>query len=272
MRVVSSSRQITATAAAALILSAITIGAQRPESSHTARIDSLSRSPFSIPDSGRMMTRPGPALWWMIGGSLVVAAALSDHEFEEESLEYRTATLDTFAHTGDVLGAGRYLLPALGLTYLSGVVTRQPQLKNGALHVGAAYLAGNIVGSVGKPAIGRHRPDTTGSPWRFHHFASEGEWHSLPSAHTLHAFTLAGAISEEAHRPWVTVATYSVATLVGWSRVYADEHWASDVALSAVLGAAIGHGVVRFLHARGSPRGNILVRPGMAGAEFSVTF
>ncbi len=208
----------------------------------------------------------------MIGGSLIVAAALSDHELEEESLEYRTPTLNTFAHTGNVLGAGRYLLPALGLSYLSGVVTGQPQLKNGALHVGAAYLAGNIAGSLGKPAIGRHRPDTVSSPWRFHPFGSQGVWHSLPSAHTLHAFTLAGAISEEAHRPWVTIATYSVATLVGWSRLYADEHWASDVALSAVSGAAIGHGVVRFLHARGLPRGNIQVRPGTAGPEVSVTF
>jgi membrane-associated phospholipid phosphatase len=65
-----------------------------------------------------------------------------------------------------------------------------------------------------------------------------------------HAFTLAGAISEEANRPWVTVVAYSAATLVAWSRVYADEHWTSDVAISAVLGAAIGHGMVRFLHAR----------------------
>jgi len=260
MRVLSSSRQRACTASVALILSTIAVGAQRPSTAHVARIDSLTRT-----------TWPGPA-FWMIGGSLFVAAALSDQKLEEESLEYRTTTLNTFAHTGNVLGAGRYLLPALGLSYLSGVVTHQPQLKNGALHVGAAYLAGNIAGSMLKPAIGRHRPDTTGSPWRFHAFASQGAWHSLPSAHTLHAFTLAGAISEEAHRPWVTVATYSAATLVGWSRVYADEHWASDVALSAVLGAAIGHGVVRFLHAHGSPQGNIQVRAGTAGAEVSVTF
>jgi len=226
----------TGAALAGLFFCSLSAGAQRLQ-----RVDQATRD--SVPDSRFPIA-------WLIGGSVVVAAAISDQELEEESLEYRSATLDKLEHTGNVLGSGVFLLPALGATYVAGLVVRQPRLTNGALHVAAAYLAGNIVSSVGKPAIGRHRPDTTGSPWRFRPLASQGAWHSLPSAHTLHAFTLAGAISEEARRPWVTISAYSAATLIGWSRVYADEHWTSDVAVSAILGAAIGHGVVRFLHAR----------------------
>lgn len=201
----------------------------------------------------------GAPFWW-VSGTLVVVAGFADQSLEEGALEHRTATLDNLEHAGNVLGAGRYILPALGVSYLAGVVTRQRQLSEGTLHSAAAYMAADIVASVMKPAIGRHRPDTTGAPWRFRPFASQGAWHSLPSAHTLHAFTLAGAISEEAHRPWVTVGAYGAATLVAWSRVYADEHWTSDVVISAAVGAAIGHGVVRFLHARQAARALITSR------------
>jgi membrane-associated phospholipid phosphatase len=38
----------------------------------------------------------------------------------------------------------------------------------------------------------------------------------------------------------VAVTTFSLATIVGISRIYDDKHWASDVFGGAVLGYAIG--------------------------------
>ena len=190
-----------------------------------------------------------PAFWWA-SGALVTVAAASDARFEQFSLAHRSPTLDDLEGAGNVLGSGRYLIPAIGASYVLGRLTHHPHLAQGTLHTAVAYALGNVVTSVGKPVLGRHRPDTTGSAWRFRPFATGGEWHSMPSAHTVHAFTLAAAISEEARRPWVTTVAYGAATLVAWSRVYRDEHWASDVAVSSVLGAAIGHATVRVLHAR----------------------
>jgi membrane-associated phospholipid phosphatase len=191
---------------------------------------------------------PGRSAFWWIGGAAVVMAAAFDQATEQASIAHRSSTLGAVARAGNDLGSGRYLLPALGVSYLGGRLLQQPRFAEGVLHTAAAYALGNLVASVGKPLLGRHRPDTLGSPWRFHPLAREGAWHALPSAHTLHAFTIAGAVAEEARKPWVTAAAYGAATLVGWSRVYADEHWASDVALSAVAGAAIGHLSVRLLH------------------------
>ena len=162
--------------------------------------------------------------------------------------------LDDLGSAGNVLGTGQYLIPAMATGYLVGRLTHQPRVADATLHAAIAYTLGNVVASVGKPVLGRHRPDTTGSAWRFRPFAKGGAWHSMPSAHTLHAFTLAAAISEEARRPWVTTLAYGAATLVGWSRVYRDEHWASDVAVSSVIGAAIGHATVRVLHARAAAK------------------
>ena len=200
--------------------------------------------------------RPDPAsagFWWA-GGALVAVAAASDARFERFSLAHRSPMLDDLGSAGNVLGTGQYLIPAMATGYLVGRLTHQPRVADATLHAAIAYTLGNVVASVGKPVLGRHRPDTTGSAWRFRPFAKGGAWHSMPSAHTLHAFTLAAAISEEARRPWVTTLAYSAATLVAWSRVYRDEHWASDVAVSSVIGAAIGHATVRVLHARAAAK------------------
>lgn len=195
------------------------------------------------------MRRVPPAVWW-VGSSLVVGALTGDAGLERASLANRSSTLDDAARVGDALGVGRHLLPALGASYIAGRLLERPRMADGALHAAVAYALGNVLVSVGKPVVGRHRPDTTGSPWRFHPFTTKGTYHSWPSAHTLHAFTIAGAVSEESHAGWVTAVAYSAATLVGWSRVYRDEHWTSDVASSAALGALIGHGTVWIWRSR----------------------
>lgn len=190
-----------------------------------------------------------PAIWWAAGAVLAGALA-ADASLERASLANRSPMLDNAARLGDALGAGRDLVPAIATGYLAGRLLARPRLADAALHTAVAYALGNVVASAGKPVIGRHRPDTTGSPWRFHPFAGRGSSHSWPSAHTLHAFTIAGAVAEEAGAGWATATAYGAATVVGWSRVYADEHWASDVVSSAVLGAVIGHTTVRVWRAR----------------------
>jgi membrane-associated phospholipid phosphatase len=197
-----------------------------------------------------------PAIWW-VGSSLVVGALIGDAQLERASLANRSPTLDDAERVGNALGAGRHILPALGAGYLAGRLFKRPRLADGALHTATAYALGNVLVSIGKPVVGRHRPDTTGSPWRFHPFAGTGSHHSWPSAHTMHVFTIAGAIAEESDAAWVTATVYSAATLVGWSRLYADEHWASDVASSAALGAVIGHATVRVWRARSKHRRSV---------------
>ncbi|MEO5816119.1 MAG: phosphatase PAP2 family protein, partial [Gemmatimonadaceae bacterium] len=59
----------------------------------------------------------------------------------------------------------------------------------------------------------------------------------------------------EARRIWpksvwyVAPVMYGGATLVGLSRMYHNNHWASDVALAAAIGTFSGLKVVRYSHA-----------------------
>jgi membrane-associated phospholipid phosphatase len=188
---------------------------------------------------------------WLAGAALVAAAALLDRPARDASLDHRSRALDDVARAGNAMGRGVHLIPAMGAAYLGARVAHRRGLAGAVARTAAAYAAANVVASALKPAVGRHRPDSGGGPGRFRPFATSGEWHAFPSAHAIHAFAIAGAVSDEARNPWVTAAAFAAAGVVGWSRVYADEHWLSDVAAGGALGVLTARTVTRLLRRRG---------------------
>lgn len=64
---------------------------------------------------------------------------------------------------------------------------------------------------------------------------------SFPSSHTAVAFGIATIISEQYPELWVQCLSYSVAGVVGFSRIYLGQHYLTDV----VAGAAFGYGTAR---------------------------
>ncbi len=85
-------------------------------------------------------------------------------------------------------------------------------------------LEGGIIYTT-KCATSRERPDGSNN-------------HSFPSGHTATAFVAAEFLHQEYKDKsvWISVGGYSMATLIGISRVYNNKHWVSDV----VAGAGIG--------------------------------
>lgn len=104
---------------------------------------------------------------------------------------------------------------------------------------------------------------------------------SFVSGHSLMAYTASGLIcSHHITHPWLTgsvegagtacAAGLALATAIGVLRVMSDYHWASDVAIGAVIGSAIGWGVpFAFHYGRVRPTvddaGRIAIVPGGAG-------
>lgn len=109
-----------------------------------------------------------------------------------------------------------------------------------------------------KYVVGRERPDL-GHPHAFHPFSGNT---SLPSGHTVPAFTAATIAVEEYPSLATAVPLFTLATAVGVSRIAADEHWTGDVVASAALGVVIGHILYR-VHARPSDDWSMDVRSGM---------
>ena len=92
-----------------------------------------------------------------------------------------------------------------------------------------------------KSIIGKRRPP---GPIEYNPFTLDGNYHSFPSGHTSTSFALATTIAT--HYPEYRRHAYSVASLVGISRLFVDAHWLTDV----IAGAGLGYASARFVEYR----------------------
>lgn len=117
-------------------------------------------------------------------------------------------------------------LPALTPVVLNlcGVEGRH-DMKRLLLLEGGSYLLGAGWLNAFKYGFAKERPDYSTK-------------NSFPSGHTFTAFVGAEVLRREYGKeyPWIAVAGYAVATLVGVMRVYNNRHWAGDVLAGAGLG------------------------------------
>lgn len=146
-----------------------------------------------------------------------------------------------------------------GSLYAIGKLGHMERVADLGLHGTEAIFVGNVVNTAIKWTAGRARPyavnDTNPSDYEFMRGLKKGrDYSSLPSGHALAAFAAAAAVTNEATRWWpgsqwyVGTAMYGGATMVALSRLYNNQHWASDVILAAGIGTFAGNKVVRYHH------------------------
>ena len=154
-------------------------------------------------------------------------------------------TLGAFA----VYGVGR-LVHAKGLT-------------DAALHTGEALVLTVIASEAIRVPLGRARPRR--SPEDQYLFKAGAGWNqfefrSYPSIHAAAAFSAASAVAAElsfrapAKSRYINPILFAAATVPGFTRMYLDQHWASDVVAGTVLGAVLGNKVVRYAHSHRQSR------------------
>jgi membrane-associated phospholipid phosphatase len=149
-------------------------------------------------------------------------------------------------------GSGLVTLPALALLYGYGSVKNNDFARGLALSGTKACLLGSAAAIALKHLTHRHRPFLDDPPnprlW-------EGplQWHpdcdAFPSRHTSASFAIASFIaSVYGDKKWVGVAAYTLAGLIGLSRINENEHWASDVFVGATIGVITGNQVYRSFY------------------------
>ncbi len=151
------------------------------------------------------------------------------------------------------------------LAYGVGRLTHQPLVTDVSAHVGEALLITNVVSQAIRGPFGRARPYVTKDDQNSDFHVGKGftsyDYRSLPSLHAASAFAAAAALTAEINerRPgaaWPAgLVLYSAATIPGLTRMYLDQHWASDVVMGGFIGAFIGHKVV--VHAHANPRNRL---------------
>ena len=125
------------------------------------------------------------------------------------------------------------------------------------LHMTEALVLTTGIGQVVRGAVGRARPSSAVNGPLTHRFGrgyTDFEYRSFPSLHAATAFAASAAAVEEIRlrNPhavrWAAPLLYGAASVPGFTRLYLDKHWASDVAAGSFLGAWLGIKTVRYAH------------------------
>jgi membrane-associated phospholipid phosphatase len=261
-------------AGAVLLALAGRAGAQEPASPRPAPPDSAADSASAVPRPADARPRAiGPVHRdaWKPALALVGLTAamipLDQPIFDRLRHPYRPKS-DAFHHTmvafDQVGGAGgvQIIGPALwGL----GIVGRWRGPADMGMHLTEAFAAATATHYVTRALIGRPRPsDLRRVPTDEFHLrwdwkrnidgqpkAEEG---SFASGHSLTTFAAAtvmhyeiGAWAPRIATP-VRIAAWTIAIGDGVSRVYRDNHWATDIVGAAAIGVFVGRTVVGLQH------------------------
>jgi hypothetical protein len=177
-------------------------------------------------------------------GTLTLVAF--DPEIRDWAQDHKTDSSDEVSQVFEKIGSGAYLLGFSAALYAAGEIWHSRGLRKTALLSVESLATASALAAVMKFVVGRARPYTGEGSLSFHMFSTESAHNSFPSGHTVAAFAVATTIAEQTRGMAVDILAYSVATLVGLSRIHDDKHWASSV----LAGGALGYFVAKKINAR----------------------
>jgi hypothetical protein len=164
---------------------------------------------------------------------------------------------------------------AAAATYLVGRVGRWSTVTDVGLHMTEAMVLTDVTSEIIRGPVGRARPRVSQDDqynFSFGKGFTAFENRAFPSLHSASAFAFASSLTAEIHErnpgaAWVVgPVLYAAAVIPGATRVYLNQHWASDIVSGAFVGTLIGAKVVHYAHThRRSKLDRVLM-----GTNFSV--
>lgn len=189
-------------------------------------------TPFTL-DSSTMLQTAG------VLGAVGLTYAF-DGTIRDKVQKNKSRSLDKAADAVSLAGDPYLHLGMAALLYGGGVMADSPRWKETGEMLGEALILADASTLILKEATGRGRPGRTAHKGDFHPAAFRTDYDSLPSMHTASSFAMASVLARTSDSAFVSVISYSAATLVGLSRLKLNKHWASDVLLGAALGELAG--------------------------------
>ena len=146
------------------------------------------------------------------------------------------------------LGKPQYNYLLIGGIYVGGLLTKNEKVRRtGVLMISSATATG-VFQTVMKTVVGRARPGAELGKHDFEMFSSKASHHSFPSGHTMLSFTLAHALAKQFDNVWLKAGIYAVGSITPLSRMWVRAHWATDVALGAVISIVTVDSIDKFLN------------------------
>jgi membrane-associated phospholipid phosphatase len=173
---------------------------------------------------------------------------LFDNDIRGKVAGTKGRTLDTATDVGEVIGNPFVHLGVAGLVYCGGILADSPKWRETGEMLGEAAILADAASFILKESIGRSRPFVSGDKGNFKPFGFRSDYDSMPSMHAASSFALASVMASTSESLLTKALYYSAAAFVGFSRIYQDKHWASDVLLGAAIGELCGR-IVTSYHA-----------------------
>lgn len=201
-------------------------------------------------------------------GTLAVAGAVGltyvfDTDIRNKVQGTKSSTLDKATDAGEIIGNPFVHIGIAGAVYGGGILADSPKWREIGEMLGEAALLADASGFLLKEAIGRSRPFVKGDKGNFKPFDFRSDYESMPSLHTASSFAMASVLASTSESNLAKALYYSIATFVGFSRLYQDKHWASDIILGAAIGELCGR-VVTSYHASNA---KIAIAPMVSGSS-----
>lgn len=143
------------------------------------------------------------------------------------------------------------------LTYGIGRLTGSRTTADVGLHWAEALFMTDVISQAIRGPVGRNRPRVSpDDPFNFKFGAgfTNFDRRSFPSLHSAVGFATAAALLGEIRErnpgaTWYAAPLlYGFAVIPGATRMYLNQHWASDVFAGAFVGQLIGSRVVHYAH------------------------
>jgi membrane-associated phospholipid phosphatase len=197
----------------------------------------------------------------IIGTALTVAAFSIDKDVKKIVQSNKNETLNTlskiFNEAGSEYSVG---IPIAG--YIIGYYTNNQKFAEASkVSVASAVVAASITFPI-KYAVNRERPDRSDND-------------SFPSGHTALAFAIFGSYAKFYNEGITPYLLYTTAALTGFSRIYKNKHYLSDVVAGATIGIIsipIGQWLEENLSVRFGIGGYIRISKKEAGINLKYNF
>jgi len=182
--------------------------------------------------------------WYFLGGTIVGLGVLSladDSVTKALTKGGQNTFFDDVLDVFEPIGAG----PGLGgaaAVWIYGALFHDQRARYLGFDLLTADALASGITAILKGLVGRGRPNANEGSFSFQPLRNA----SFPSGHTTQAFAFATVVSATYGKTWITVASFTAATLVGVARVRHSAHFATDIAAGALIGTSTALSVVRF--------------------------
>jgi len=195
-------------------------------------------SPFEVSNGHLLVTLS------VIGATALTFAYDEDIQLKLQSSD--NPSIKRATNAGAIIGDPFLHLGFAALTYGTAVISDSYRWRETSEMMGEALILADASTFLIKQIVGRGRPSITSSNNEFRPLMFSKDYDSFPSMHTASSFALASVLASTSESLSAKILYYASATFVGFSRMYQNKHWASDIIFGAAIGELSGQIVTRY--------------------------